>query len=92
MFRELVEEFIVLAGLPLCMPFITAFLRSTGSFRYGWLGLLYSIGLFCFSIIHTQDLFKSGKKARLIVFLFLVAVIALISGIYFWVISEPLQA
>jgi uncharacterized membrane protein YeiH len=92
MFREFVEEFIVLAGLLLCMPFIIAILRSTGTFWFKSLALLDLIGLISFSVIHAQGLFKSGRKNRLIVFLILAVVTVLVSGIYFWVISEPLPA
>ncbi len=92
MFRELVEELVVLTGLLLCMPYMITFLRGTGIFWFNSLALLNLIGLLCFSIIHAQELLKIGKMTRLTIFLILVIAAILVSGSYFWVISGPFPA
>jgi len=92
MFRELVEEFIVLAGLFFCIPYMISFLRGGGTFWFSLLAVLDFIGLLCFSIIHMQGLLKNGRKARSIIFLILVIVVILVSGSYYWELLEPVPA
>ncbi len=92
-FRELVEEFIVLIGLPLCTPFmIISYVHSSLFSFIELLAVLDFIGLLCFSIIHTQGLLKKQKKIRSIIFLILVIVVIFVSGYLSWESYKPLPA
>jgi len=94
MFRELVEEFVVLVGFSLCVPFIVmiSFFHSSGLFLIDLSSALDFIGLLCFTLIHMQGLLKSGKKKRLIIFLILTFVVILASGSLFWESYQPMPA